>query len=38
MNTLTAKKLAAERHEFLEVFLKQFYKEWEFGTGICNPG
>jgi uncharacterized protein len=33
MNTLTAKKLAAERHEFLELFLKQFYKEWEFGTG-----
>ena len=34
MNTLTAKKLAVERHEFLEVFLKQFYKEWEFSTGI----
>jgi uncharacterized protein len=33
MNTLTAKKLAADRHEFLEFFLKQFYKEWEFGTG-----
>jgi uncharacterized protein len=33
MNTMTAKKLAAERHEFLELFLKQFYKEWEFGTG-----
>jgi len=32
MNTMTAKKLAAERHEFLELFLKQFYKEWEFGT------
>jgi uncharacterized protein len=30
MNTLTAKRLAVERHEFLEVFLKQFYKEWEF--------
>jgi uncharacterized protein len=30
MNTLTAKKLAIERHEFLELFLKQFYKEWEF--------
>jgi len=29
MNTLTGKKLAAERHEFLEVFLKEFYKEWE---------
>src|SRR5450759_5696361 len=34
MNTLTAKRLAAERHEFLEIFLKQFYKEWEFGKGI----
>jgi uncharacterized protein len=33
MNTMTAKKLAIERHEFLELFLKQFYKEWEFGTG-----
>jgi len=33
MNTLTAKKLAVERHEFLELFLKQFYKEWEFSTG-----
>jgi uncharacterized protein len=34
MNTLTAKKLAAERHEFLELFLKQFYKEWESGTSL----
>ena len=33
MNTLTAKRLAADRHEFLEVFLKQFYKEWEFRIG-----
>ena len=32
MNTLTAKRLAAERHDFLETFLKQFYKEWEFGV------
>ncbi len=36
MNTLTAKRLASERHEFLEVFLKQFYKEWDFGTGPYN--
>jgi uncharacterized protein len=36
MNTLTAKRLAIERHEFLETFLRQFYKEWEFGTGIRN--
>jgi uncharacterized protein len=32
MNTITGKKLAAERHEFLEVFLKEFYKEWEFNN------
>ena len=30
MNTLTAKRLAVERHEFLEIFLRQFYKEWNF--------
>jgi uncharacterized protein len=35
MNTLTAKKIAAGRHDFLESFLKQFYKEWEFST---RPG
>jgi uncharacterized protein len=34
MNTLTAKKLAEERHDFLEVFLKQFYKEWYLGKGL----
>lgn len=33
MNTLTGKRLAAERHEFLEIFLKQFYSEWEFQSG-----
>jgi uncharacterized protein len=33
MNTLTAKRLADERHEFLEAFLRQFYKEWDFGNG-----
>ena len=32
MNTLTAKRLAIERHNFLEIFLKEFYKEWEFGV------
>jgi len=32
MNTLTAKKLAVERHEFLEIYLNQFYKEWDFNS------
>jgi len=29
MNTATAQKLAAQRHEFMETFLAQFYAEWE---------
>ena len=29
MNTETGKKLAQERHDFMEVFLEQFYKECE---------
>ncbi len=36
MNTLTAKNLASERHELLEVFLKEFYREWEFGAEMKN--
>lgn len=29
MNTKTAKKIAKERHKFMEQFLDRFYKEWE---------
>lgn len=28
MNTQTGKKIAAERHKFMEMYLKQFYNEW----------
>ena len=28
MNTQTGKKIAEERHHFMETFLKQFYSEW----------
>lgn len=28
MNTQTGRKLAEERHEFMEIFLREFYKEW----------
>ena len=29
MNTETGKKIAQERHHFMELFLSQFYAEWE---------
>ena len=29
MNTQTARKIAQGRHEFLEIYLKQFYAEWD---------
>lgn len=29
MHTNTAKKIAAERHEFMESYLQQFYDEWQ---------
>ncbi|PQJ75368.1 HD domain-containing protein [Polaribacter gangjinensis] len=28
MNTSTGKKIAAERHRFMELYLEQFYNEW----------
>jgi uncharacterized protein len=28
MNTKTGKEIAAQRHEFMELFLNQFYDEW----------
>ena len=28
MNTETGKKIAQQRHDFMETFLEQFYKEW----------
>jgi uncharacterized protein len=30
MNTETGRKIAEERHAFLEEYLEQFYKEWNF--------
>ncbi|NLP57795.1 HD domain-containing protein [Lutibacter sp. B1] len=29
MNTKTGKKIATERHQYMETFLQQFYDEWE---------
>lgn len=29
MNTQTGKEIATERHRFMEVYLKQFYNEWD---------
>ncbi|WP_298542049.1 HD domain-containing protein [uncultured Aquimarina sp.] len=29
MNTSTGKRIAEERHHFMEIFLNQFYREWE---------
>jgi len=37
MNTKTGKKIAEERHKFMEEDLKQFYKEWEVGFGSAQP-
>lgn len=29
MNTQTGKKMAQQRHQFMETYLDQFYQEWE---------
>jgi len=29
MNTATGKAMADERHQFMETFLDQFFKEWK---------
>ena len=29
MNTETGKKIAANRHQFMEIYLQQFYEEWD---------
>ncbi len=29
MNTVTARRIAEERHRFMEQYLEQFYREWE---------
>jgi uncharacterized protein len=29
MNTETGKAMAEDRHKFMEIYLEQFYKEWE---------
>jgi uncharacterized protein len=36
MNTATGKKLAIQRHEFMEHYLKQFYAEWNAEEPIGN--
>ncbi len=32
MNTGAGKKMASQRHQFMELYLKQFYLEWEGGN------
>jgi uncharacterized protein len=32
MNTATGKRVAEERHEYLELFLRQFFREWDLAA------
>ncbi len=32
LNTATAREIGRERHQFMETFLAQFYKEWNFNA------
>lgn len=34
MNTETGKRIAAERHAFMENYLQQFYREWDGLDGL----
>lgn len=34
MHTETGRKMAQERHDFMEIFLNQFYSEWEVNSPI----
>ena len=36
LHTATAKKIGAQRHAYLEGFLKQFYSEWHFNSDKNN--
>ncbi|MBE0427231.1 MAG: HD domain-containing protein [Nitrospirae bacterium] len=36
MNTKTARKMAEERHAFMELFLERFFKEWNENEGIVD--
>jgi len=36
MQTLTGKKLAEERHDFMQIFLNQFYEEWPMAENSSN--
>ncbi len=36
MNTTTGKKIALERHQFMEIYLQQFYTEWNGENSNLN--